>query len=551
MKIPVRIGLVWAIAVGTWLLAACGGSTPSSASGLAGPAEVGSTAAPPHGTPTPILTASSIPSTTLLPVPTRTPRPTPTVLPTFPPDTEVAGINLGGLTMAEARDLVYPRIARPLECSVGATTFVIEPDDLDLEVALDTLLTEVSHPANREGDTHTEAEKTWIPHPVPFRFDETALRQKLAASVPQVVISPTLDVRIDATDPISRSFVFFPQRVVDIDRAVRQVEDRLRWPRLSRHIRLALRYDHPDHGNPVNNNGAPPGAMKPPPRASFEQVRQQVDAMAEQWDGIVGFYLYDLASGATVTRHENTVFSGASVMKAAILLHAYATLPEFTEEEHQWIAEMIVESDNLAANHVLAASASGTGTEDALVGATMMNEMLKSHLGLQHTYQYMPYEAADYLIEVRGMTIQRGPEHEGPPPYTEADPMLRTTPAEMSRIFLEIDRCSQGKGPLLRTFTETLTIDRCQEMLDWFAQNADDTRIRAGLPATVRVEHKSGWIEDMQCDVGIIRSPGGDFVLAIYLYRETDQLYDAVAAPVIAAFARMVYTAYNPLVASD
>jgi hypothetical protein len=54
----------------------------------------------------------------------------------------------------------------------------------------------------------------------------------------------------------------------------------------------------------------------------------------------------------------------------------------------------------------------------------------------------------------------------------------------------------------------------------------------------------------MQCDVGIVRSPGGDFVLAVYLYRETDQLYDSVAAPVIAAFARMVYTAYNPLIAS-
>jgi len=460
----------------------------------------------------------------------------------------VAGIAIGGLTIGEARDRVYPRIARPLECTAGDTHFVIEPDEIGVDVALEDLLAETTRAANQQGGQGVrEGEQPWVPHPIPFRFDEAALRQKIAASTGEVVVSPTLDIRIDATDPISRSFVFFPRRVVDIDRAVGQVEERLRWPRLSRHIRLVFR---PDDGRSKRGDTAQPGGMEPPRRASFDQIRQQVGAMAEQWEGIVGFSLYDLASKETVTLHENTVFSGASVMKAAILLHAYAMLPEFTEEEEQWVYEMIVESDNLSANHVLAAAASGTGTEDALVGAEMMNEMLRTHLGLQHTYQYMPYEAADYLIDVRGMTIQRGPEHEGPLPYTEADPMLRTTPAEMSRIFLEIDRCSRGEGTLLRTFTETLTIDRCQEMLDWFAQNADDTRMRAGIPSTVRVEHKSGWIEDMQCDVGIVRSPGGDFVLAVYLYRETDQLYDSVAAPVIAAFARMVYTAYNPLIAS-
>jgi beta-lactamase class A len=99
----------------------------------------------------------------------------------------------------------------------------------------------------------------------------------------------------------------------------------------------------------------------------------------------------------------------------------------------------------------------------------------------------------------------------------------------------------------MQTFTATLTMSRCQEMLDLLAENGDHERMRAGIPDGVRVEHKSGWIEDMQSDVGIVRSPGGDFILAIYLYRETDWLRDYIAQPALAGFARMVYTAYNPV----
>jgi beta-lactamase class A len=176
-----------------------------------------------------------------------------------------------------------------------------------------------------------------------------------------------------------------------------------------------------------------------------------------------------------------------------------------------------------------------------------MSEMLEKDLGLQHTYQYMPYEGADYLINIRGIKIKSGPAQEGPPPYTEADPALRTTPAEMSQVFLAIDQCSKGQGELMQKYTRTLTPERCQEMLDLLAHNGDTTRMRAGIPDDIRVEHKSGWIEDMQADVGIVRSPGGDFILAVYLYQDTDYLYDSVASPVIASFARMVYTAYNPI----
>src|SRR5437868_1156235 len=83
-------------------------------------------------------------------------------------------------------------------------------------------------------------------------------------------------------------------------------------------------------------------------------------------------------------------------------------------------------------------SVGGNGTEDALAGALDMSETLRG-LELRHTYLNMPYEAKEFLVDLRKIQIKRGPEQEGPPPYTAPDPVLRTTPAEMSRIFLMID----------------------------------------------------------------------------------------------------------------
>jgi beta-lactamase class A len=432
------------------------------------------------------------------------------------------------MTTTEAARTLHTELAlaQPLSIAVGDSRLTLRPKEIDYTIAIEEMLHTALNPPTR---THPTNDPPFL-STLPVSYNEKKLRGKLTAFARQTTLSPTLTI-ITETDTLSRSFAYLPGRAIDVEQAAQQVSTHLHAPRLSRHLTLTpTRILDTD-----------------PPRASLEQISEQVHLMAAEWDGVVGFYLYDMASDSTTALNENTVFSGASIMKVAILLNAFIALPEFTEKQQVWVQNMIVKSDNHSANHMLAAASSGTGTEDALAGAEQMNTMLQEDLGLAHTYQYMPYEASDYLINVRGMTIKRGPPQEGDSPYTDADPMLRTTPAEMSQVFLEIDRCSKGEGILLHTYTETLTIERCQEMLDLLAQNEDNARMRAGMPADIRVEHKSGWIQDMQADLGIVRSPGGDFLLAIYLYRQTDYLYDRTAHPVIAAFARMVYTAYNPV----
>jgi beta-lactamase class A len=464
---------------------------------------------------------ASAPSATL-PPPSPTPPPSPSPVPTLAPDAVVAGVNVGGMTRDAAIEHLDNSLAPlrlPLDLHADSASTVLRPTDIDLRIPLDALLDEALA-LQAAGDT--------VRVPLQVRFDKAALREQLAAFAQQSSISPTRRLVVSETDPISRSFVLVPGQRFDVEHALPRIADRLSTPQGARRVTLEMQ----------------PAPDMPPPRPDFARLQQEVEALAAEWEGIAGIYLYDLQSEQTVTLNADTVFSAASIMKVAILLHAYTQLDTIDDELQGHIEKMLIESDNMAANDVLAASVLGRGTDDALDGVIAMSDMLEQ-LGFEYTYMNMPYEGYDYLVGLQGIAIEYGPPREGNPPYTASDPLLRTTPAEISRLFLLIEECRQGSGLLLDQF-ERLTPDRCQNVFDLLARNADTERIVAGIPSGVRIEHKSGWVQDMHADAAIVRSPGGEYLLTIYLWRGVDELPGLWANPYIEALSRLIYTAYNP-----
>jgi beta-lactamase class A len=449
--------------------------------------------------------------------------PTATLTPIFATGSTVAGVDVGGMTLNEAE-------ARLREALVADGSITLEAGDASYELelaavgatpAIDTLLAAAA-----------EAIDSPAPARVPpqFELDEAALRAELGAFAEQLATPAELQV-ITGTDVLSRSFAYTPGRALDLDGAAELVAERIAAGSTGA-VELELVED-PE-----------------PPRVGLDRLIEEVETLAAEWDGVVGFHLYDLESGESVGYNDRTVFAGASTIKTAIMLYAYANLERFDELELTWLEEMIVESDNLAANGLLAAGAGGQGTEYAFEGADAMSVMLEEQLGLRHTYLFVPYETADY-IKLYKPKFRCGPAGPvGEKPYTEMGPCLRAEPASMARLYALIDECANGEGLLLDEFAK-LDPERCQEMLDRLAENGDTSRMVAGVPEKVRVEHKSGWIEDMQADAGIIRSPGGDYVLAVYVYRPLlKDMYlwkDEVMAPAVAAFSHLAYTAFNPL----
>jgi beta-lactamase class A len=490
------------------ILSACADATTQASS----PA----TSAPP-----PTSAAPTTPPPTVAP-PTATPTapPQPTAVPVLASDVRVAGIDLGGLAPEAARQKLTDSLAaltRPLELRLGDQQLTLQPEDIAFEPALDDMLAQA------------QAAQPGTRVPLEVHYDEATLRAQLAELAKKVDLSPAITV-ITSTDTISRSFALAGGATLDIDAAIKQIDERLRTVGGARRVTLDL----------ASASGA---AARPAP----EQLQEQIEAMAKGWKGVAGVYVYDLASGKQIAGlNERTAFTAASTIKVAIMLNLYINLPKLTATQQAALKKMIVESDNLKANDLLAAAAGGTATESAFNGAEQMSAMLAA-LGLKNTFLYIPFEAIDF-IKLYNVKFKTGPKQGGEAPFTSASNTLRTTPYEIAQIYIYLEQCSRGEGVLLEKFSENLTAARCQEMIDWLKQNGDKTRMMSGLPKDVDAAHKSGWIPpQIQADAGIVYSPGGDFIVAIYLYQPTERYTDKVAQAAVGSFARLVYSYYNPI----
>ncbi|MBO9320388.1 MAG: serine hydrolase, partial [Chloroflexus sp.] len=328
--------------------------------------------------------------------------PSPTPLPVYAPGTEVANVPIGGLTATEAEAVLAAALTAnvvPLKLVAGGYTYTIDPATLQLRPDLTTLLAEAA-PAL--------GSNTPVNVPLQLIFNEDTLHEQMRAFAAETALPPQVTV-ISSTEVLSRSFAYLPGRAIDLDRSVEIVSGLLRRGRITTPIALTLW--------PTNDQ----------PRISTAQLAEQLEQMAEVWDGVAGIYLYDLATGTEVAVNARTVFPGASTIKTAIMLYGYTKLETFTEEQRQRMRLMIVESDNLAANDILAAGAGGVGTDIAFRGAVEMSDML-ADLGLEHTYLYIPFESVDY-IKLYNIKYRCGPKDPvGEPPYTETGCALRATP---------------------------------------------------------------------------------------------------------------------------
>jgi beta-lactamase class A len=469
-------------------------------------------------------------------------------------------MDVSGQSSQQAEAMLTSELAaviRPIELRAGAQTTIIKPEAINLRLALEAMLAE----AIKIGSGARVA--------LQIEYEQDQLRTILEQLDEQVSRRATVALADDTAQFTSR-FVTRPGVRLDIAAALQRIDQRLHAPGSPQRINLALK--------PWNS---------PVERTSRAQLQREIEAMTEQWEGVIGVYVYDLAHDRTIAKvNEQTVFSAASSMKVAIMLQTYIALPRLTAQQQEWLAQMIIESDNRAANNLLAISGNGNAAQ----GARQMTETLQS-LGLTRsylrgTYALEPDEAPSaprnpaprsLPSEVAATPIPstiRPPQEPTPEPppaepppeggassdglfnlslalaqesalTTDADPYLQTTPAEMGQLFIWIDQCSRGEGVLREKFASRLTASRCQEMLDLLAQNDDGSRMVSGLPADARVAHKSGWIETMQADVGIVRSPGGDFLLSVYIYRDGLNANDLTAKNAIAGFARLVYSWFN------
>jgi beta-lactamase class A len=214
-------------------------------------------------------------------------------------------------------------------------------------------------------------------------------------------------------------------------------------------------------------------------------------------------------------------------------------MPDQADEETiKLLEDMIDKSGNEAADWLM------DRVIDPDRGPLAVSEDMEK-LGLQNTF------LAGYFAP--GSPLLRGyetPGNQRADVNTDPDPYSQTSPSDIGMLLEDIYQCAQdGGGALVAVFSNEIDQAKCQAMVELLSANRIGVLIEAGVPDGTRVAHKHGWVSTFGIintigDAGIVYTPGGDYVLVIFL-NHPDQLIWESASRLVADLSRAVYNYYN------
>lgn len=454
----------------------------------------------------------------------------------FPIGLSIADIPVGGLNHQQAADRLLEVYSVPIEIKYGSEIIQLSPSVVGFELDLETMLAAAELERTRQPFWIAFWNDLWgittdfVNIPLRASYSEERLRIYLTNE-----IAPRYDQRAEPAIPVVGTVNFDPGEAgtsLDVSRSVLLIENALKSTS-QRFISLPL-------------------IKTSPPRPTFQNlevlIRQTIELA--NYDGVIGLYLLDLNTGQEINILNNfgneiptppdVAFTGSSTIKIPVMISVYKRLgPDVDEETKQNLQEMIGKSNNPATDwlieHVI----------DPARGPLIVTEDM-NQLGLKNTFLggYF-YFGAPLLANITTPANQRIDINTDPDIYNQ------TTPSEIGMLLMDIYQCAQNRGgTLIAAFPEEITQNECKDMLDTLAMDKTGVLIEAGLPDGTKIAHKHGWVPDIygiihdMSDASIVFSPGGNYVLTIYLYHPVQLIFDP-SNNMIANISKAIYNYYN------
>jgi beta-lactamase class A len=327
-----------------------------------------------------------------------------------------------------------------------------------------------------------------------------------------------------------------PGRTLDIERAVRLIEETLRSP-VNRTVVLSFQRSAP-----------------PRPTLKNLEILLQQNIIAAGFDGVLGVYLLDLQTGQEIhfamDRGElisvtpDVAFTASSTVKIPIMVSYFIKYGTAALEENSsaLILDMIRKSENPPADRLMESL-------DRFRGPLIVTEDMR-RIGLENTFIAGFFCSAEFPCPL----LQRftTPSNQRRDVSTDPDPFNQTTPSEAGMLLADIYQCATtGGGALLAAHPDKLNSQICQQMINFLAADKIGVLIEAGVPEGTQVAHKHGWISEPSTgviknisDAGIVYTPGGNYVLVIYAYHPVQTVWEPVST-LFAQMSRAVYNFYN------
>jgi len=264
------------------------------------------------------------------------------------------------------------------------------------------------------------------------------------------------------------------------------------------------------------------------------------------FDGVTDLFFQDLQTGGKIqfayqqgediSINPDISFTASSTIKIPIMVTVFLNSNgKLDDQTAGLMADMIQKSDNTAADSLMMSL-------DQIRGPLIVTDTMQK-LGLKNTFLAGYFYPGAPVLE-----LFNTPANSRTDISTDPDVYSQTTPSDMGVLLEDIYQCSQnGGGTLVTVFPGQIDQTACQQMIHYLEEDKLGDLIQGGVPDGTLVAHKHGWVSDSNgiihhvSDVGIIYTPGGNFILNIYTYHPVQVNWDQDAA----MFAVLARTAYN------
>jgi beta-lactamase class A len=449
----------------------------------------------------------------------------------------IGGVKVGGVDPQIASQRVLQVYSTPIEVQYGDARFQINPTVVGFELDLDSMIAAAD--LARTGGSFWGEFWNYLwnrdPTPVAIPLSATIAEDRLIAYL-QNEISPRYDEPPTPAQPVPGGTTWLPGtpgRVLDIQRAVRLIEDTLRSPT---NRTVVLSYQRSTAARPTIQN--------------LEILLQQ-NITVSGFDGVIGLYLLDLQNGQEIhfamdkgnpiSVSPDVAFTASSTVKIPIMVSYFIKYGSaaLDEESSALLLDMIRKSENPPADRLMERL-------DPFRGPLVVTDDMKK-VGLENTFIAGFFCSAEFPCPL----LQRITTPANSRTDVTADPDIfnQTTTSDAGMLLADIYQCANsGGGALVAAFPDKINSQMCQQMINYLAADKIGVLIEAGVPEGTQVAHKHGWISEPSTlviknisDSAIVYTPGGNYVLVIYAYHPVQTVWD----PVSSLFAQLSQTVYN------
>ncbi len=449
----------------------------------------------------------------------------------YPGGVSVAQIPIGGLTREQAEQRLTEAFSAPVELRYSGARMQFAPAELGFSLNAAASLDQVDQQIPRGA---------WWRHlwgqSSPAYTQDFPLQASLDAAAARAFLVNTVQPRYDQTASEALPILYSTNYTLgqsgyalDLNGALAALEPAL-FSASDRTVDL-----------PIRETPAP--GLNPRNLEVF--LRQTI--LLDGFDGLVEIYLQPLGGQEALhfaVRDNQTVapdvaYSAASTIKIPIMSSVLKHLEEPTPDTARyWMERMIIHSENPPSDALMRTYL------DENLGPLIVTEDMRT-LGYQNTFLAGYFYAGAPLLQ-RFIT----PANSRTDVYLDPDFYNQTVPSEIGDLLARIYRCAHAASAQDALFDGQVSQAECQTMLDLLGQNKIGALIEAGLPPQASVAHKHGWTSDLDgllhtmSDAGLVSTPGGDYVLIIFVNSEKQLVFDE-GNWLFARLSQVIYNAYN------